>query len=96
MVYQVTLAVGKGFEGQLSYLVNDFYVLTLTDGIPSMGVGRSMSGGGVWYTGYAPNNPGKHLFYGRAEGVCDLIQGGVGADRGCWGGFLAPVGGDCD
>jgi hypothetical protein len=39
MVNHVTLAVGKGFEEQLSYLVKGFGVSTLMDGIPSTGVG---------------------------------------------------------
>jgi hypothetical protein len=34
MVYQVTLAVDKGFLGKLSYLVKGFGVSTLIDGIP--------------------------------------------------------------
>jgi len=41
LVYNVTLTVGKGFEGQLPYLENDFCGLTLIFGIPFVGVGGS-------------------------------------------------------
>jgi len=38
LVYNVTLIVGKGFEGQLPYLGNGFGDLTLLFGIPTVGV----------------------------------------------------------
>ena len=86
MVYNVTLTVGKGFEGQLPYLENDFCGLTLIFGIPFVGVGGSWLYQGFWSTGSALENLVKLDILSGAERVGALKIGqllpSVGVDMG--------------
>lgn len=49
--------VGRGFGGQRSYFVNDFFGLTLMFRIRTAGVGGSWPIDVFWCTGFTSDNP---------------------------------------